>query len=70
MSEKFRRLDINPPKDNGPEDISRKNMRINPNELRDINVLATLSGRRRENIFEPSSGGIGKRLNIPSSKFK
>jgi len=39
---------------------------IDPN---DKNAFAKPSGRRSENILDPSSGGIGIRLKIASKRF-
>ena len=37
---------------------------------RDKNALASFSGKRSENILDPSNGGMGIRLKIASKRFK
>lgn len=69
FSEKERSENINPPRDDGPEDISRINISMSPIVPWDIYVSAIFSGRRRENILDPSSGGMGMRLKIANNKF-
>ena len=65
------------PKDMSPlmmppsgEKERRRKMRANPVIVpRDRNLLAVASGRKIEKILEPSIGGMGRRLIIPSTRF-
>ena len=69
LSENERREKINLPKDKSPPERRRKNIIKIPIDPNDRKALASFSGRRRLNIFEPSNGGIGIRLKIASKRF-
>jgi hypothetical protein len=40
------------------------NININPYRPRERNLYMALSGRKDASIFDPSRGGMGKKLNI------
>src|ERR1035437_3121084 len=70
FSEKERRLKIKPPSENPPiGNIKRKKIIKNPIELKERYIFASFSGKIKAKIFDPSRGGMGKRLKIARRIF-
>lgn len=69
FEEKDNRLKINLPRESSPPERRRKKIIKIPIDPKDKKALASFSGRRRENILDPSSGGIGIRLKIASRRL-